>query len=40
MVHFDSGVRDSTKAVIYKQMPEATDNATINQGEAIEIYLH
>ncbi|MBL0103947.1 MAG: PASTA domain-containing protein [Bacteroidetes bacterium] len=40
MVHFDPGVRDSTRAVIYKQIPEASDNATINQGEAIEIYLH
>lgn len=39
-VHVDPGVRDSTTATVYKQSPEASENATINQGEAVDIYLH
>lgn len=39
MVQFDAGVRDSSKAIIYKQQPEPSENGTINQGEAIDIYL-
>ncbi len=38
-IHYDSGIRDSTKAKIYKQDPIASDGATMNQGEAIDIYL-
>lgn len=38
-IHYDKGVRDSSKAVIYKQDPQPSDNATMNQGEAVDIYL-
>lgn len=38
-IHYDKGIRDSTKAIIYKQDPVAASGATINQGEAIDIYL-
>jgi beta-lactam-binding protein with PASTA domain len=39
-MYFDKGVRDSTKATVYRQEPAASEGATLNQGEAIDIYLH
>lgn len=36
---FDQTVRDSTLARVYKQIPEFVDTLTINQGQAIDIYL-
>ncbi|MBK6397103.1 MAG: PASTA domain-containing protein [Bacteroidetes bacterium] len=38
-IYYDKGVRDSTKAIIYRQEPAAGGNSTMNQGEAIDIYL-
>jgi beta-lactam-binding protein with PASTA domain len=35
---YDHG-RDSTNAKVYKQSPEPSDSATINQGEAVDLYL-
>ena len=39
-MYFDKGVKDSLRAVVYKQEPAASPNASLNQGEAIDIYLH
>jgi eukaryotic-like serine/threonine-protein kinase len=39
-VRYDSGVKDSVNATVYKQYPDADDERTISQGEAIDIYLH
>jgi beta-lactam-binding protein with PASTA domain len=36
---FDNTVRDSSKAVVYKQHPAYGSSANISQGEAIDIYL-
>ena len=36
---FDDGVKDEEDAKVYRQVPEAGGNATIKQGEAIDIYL-
>lgn len=36
---FDATVRDSTKAVVYKQNPAYGDSAEVSQGEAIDIFL-
>lgn len=38
-VFFDGVSRDTLNAVIYDQRPEADEEATINQGEAIDLYL-
>jgi beta-lactam-binding protein with PASTA domain len=39
-VFYDKITRDSSNAKVYKQSPEASDSATINQGEAVDLYLH
>ncbi|MCX6292395.1 MAG: PASTA domain-containing protein [Bacteroidetes bacterium] len=36
---FDHGVRDSSAAKVYKQIPQPSDSATINEGEAVDLYL-
>jgi hypothetical protein len=38
-VHYDGGVKDSLVAKVYKQSPEPSDDATLNQGEAVDLYL-
>lgn len=38
-VFFEGVARDTLNAVIYDQRPEADEDATINQGEAIDLYL-
>ncbi|MBK7851081.1 MAG: PASTA domain-containing protein [Bacteroidetes bacterium] len=38
-VHVDPGVKDSTTAKVYKQIPEASENSMINQGEAVDIFI-
>ncbi len=38
-IFYDKGLRDSTKAKIYRQEPAPVEGATMNQGEAIDIYL-
>ncbi len=38
-VHYDSGTKDSTEALIYKQDPESGVSSNINQGDAIDIFL-
>ena len=37
---FDSDVRDSLSAKVYKQIPEPSDSSTLNQGEAVDLYLN
>lgn len=37
---FDAGVKDTSKAVIYKQVPDPADTTVIHQGESIDLYLH
>lgn len=39
MVRFDAGVRDSSSARVYRQEPESSNDAVINQGDAVNIYL-
>ncbi len=39
-IFFDQGVRDSLSAKVYKQTPESSDSANLNQGEAVDLYLH
>ena len=39
-VFYERTTRDSSNAKVYKQSPEASDNAAINQGEAVDLYLH
>jgi len=39
-LYFDHGVKDSANAKVYKQFPEPSDSATINEGEAVDLYLH
>ena len=38
-VNLDPGIRDTSDAIVYKQMPEPADTAKISQGEAINIWL-
>jgi beta-lactam-binding protein with PASTA domain len=38
-VIFDSSVRDSSKAVVYKQNPPFGSSSSISEGEGIDIYL-
>ncbi|MBK6447243.1 MAG: PASTA domain-containing protein [Bacteroidetes bacterium] len=38
-VHVDPGVRDSGSAKVYKQIPEASEEGMINQGEAVDIFI-
>jgi beta-lactam-binding protein with PASTA domain len=38
-VYYERITRDSSNAKVYKQSPEASDDATINQGEAVDLYL-
>lgn len=35
----DKSVKDSLRAFIYRQIPEALPDAQINQGEAVDVYL-
>jgi beta-lactam-binding protein with PASTA domain len=37
---YDRGVRDSLNAKVYRQSPESSDISLINQGEAVDLYLH
>lgn len=39
LIHIDPGVRDSTKATIYRQEPTPDENSTLKQGEAVNLYL-
>jgi eukaryotic-like serine/threonine-protein kinase len=39
-VYFDSGVRDSTNARVYRQEPDPSNEEVLKQGEAVNIYLH
>jgi len=36
---YDHGVKDSLNAKVYRQFPEASDSSSINQGEAVDLYL-
>lgn len=38
-VIFDNSVRDSSRAVIYKQSPSPENSDVISQGEAVDLYL-
>ncbi|MBS1763406.1 MAG: PASTA domain-containing protein [Bacteroidetes bacterium] len=38
-VFFDGVMRDTLNAVIYDQRPEPDESATINQGEAVDLFL-
>ena len=38
-VIYDENIRDSLTAKIYRQFPLPSDSASINEGEAIDIYL-
>jgi beta-lactam-binding protein with PASTA domain len=38
-VIFDESVGDSVNAIIFKQFPLATDSASVNEGETVDIYL-
>ncbi|RYD76368.1 MAG: PASTA domain-containing protein [Sphingobacteriales bacterium] len=38
-VVIDAGVKDSTKAIIYKQRPLSGEGKTISQGSAIDVWL-
>ncbi len=37
--HYDPGTKDSTEALIYKQIPEPGSSSNLSQGDAIDIYL-
>ena len=39
LVLYDSSVKDSATAVVYRQRPSAEDNAMINLGRNVDIYL-
>ena len=39
MVSFDKGVKDSARAVIYRQRPSFEDKPMINLGMNVDIYL-
>ena len=39
LVLYDSSVKDSSTAVVYRQRPSAEDNAMINLGRNVDIYL-
>ena len=39
LVMYDSSVKDSSTAVVYRQRPSAEDNAMINLGRNVDIYL-
>ncbi len=38
-VSYDSDVKDTTTAVVYRQWPMAGDTTTLKQGEPVDIYL-
>ncbi len=38
-VQFDSGVKDTMHATVYRQVPEADGKTTLTQGEAVNLYL-
>lgn len=38
-ITFDDGVKNEENAKVYKQNPEADGNATMKQGEAVDIFL-
>lgn len=38
-VHVDEGVRDTSNAKVYRQVPEADGTTTLRLGEAIDLYL-
>ncbi|MFM9026867.1 MAG: PASTA domain-containing protein [Bacteroidota bacterium] len=40
VVEFDFESRDTTKATVYRQVPEAGEEAVLIQGEVVSIYLH
>lgn len=37
---YDSGLKDSLFAKVYRQSPVPSDSATLSQGEAVDLYLH
>ena len=39
IVEFDSGVRDSAKAIVYRQSPTPGDTTQLKQGESIDLFL-
>ena len=39
LVLYDSSVKDSATAVVYRQRPSSEDNAMINLGRNVDIYL-
>ena len=39
LVLYDSFVKDSATAVVYRQRPSSEDNAMINLGRNVDIYL-
>jgi len=39
-VSYDPGVRDTSKAKVYLQTPEASESSLLNQGATIDLYLH
>ena len=39
LVMYDSSVKDSAAAVVYRQRPSVKDNAMINLGRNVDIYL-
>ncbi|HNR20259.1 MAG TPA: PASTA domain-containing protein [Bacteroidia bacterium] len=36
---YDGDIKDSLSARVFRQVPEPSDSATINQGEAIDLYV-
>jgi beta-lactam-binding protein with PASTA domain len=38
-LHYDPGVKDTLKATVYRQVPTPGENATLSQGEAVDMYL-
>jgi len=38
-ITFDQGVKNEEEAKVYRQIPESGGNATIKQGEAVDIFL-
>ena len=39
MVMYDSNVRDSSNAIVYKQSPAQGESINLKQGESIDLYL-
>ena len=35
---FDETVKDSTKAIVYKQIPRYSGNAKINSGKPVDLF--